>query len=140
MSNTYKIIYPKIGVPNNLVKESLEQIKNWFCNTAAGLQAEIDQLCSPEQLFDDITKYFKWNNLKDNNLFEFANQNFRGKEAFNKLCNTLMEKLEIKNFNIEAFKKDILKNLRDNQSSEIFKDLEKLLQPVFIQYKQIISD
>ena len=47
-----------------------------------------------------------------------------------------LHSIKIENLNIEAFKKDMLKELQYNPSPALFIDLEEMLEPVF----KIVSD
>jgi len=122
--------YPSIEKPIDFDYKTINQIKEWFFLEAFKLERVVKLKPKPSHLFDDIMTEMPWETwLNQPNLIQFekAKQRFRGKEAFNQLCQCIQTEFGVHNFSKELLIQEMLGNLATNTSSTIFKDLQNLL-------------
>ena len=122
--------YPTIEKPFDFEHQTINQIKEWFLNEAVKSEQVVKLKPKPPHLFDDIMTEMPWETwLNQPHLIQFeqAKQRFRGKEAFNQLCQYIQDDFGVHHFKKELLIQEMLGNLVTNPSSPIFVDLQNLL-------------
>ncbi|RKZ86641.1 MAG: hypothetical protein DRR19_14700 [Candidatus Parabeggiatoa sp. nov. 1] len=122
--------YPSIEKPVDFDHKTLNQVKEWFFLEAFKSERVVKLKPKPPHLFDDIMTEIPWETwLNKPHLIQFeqAKQRFRGKEAFNQLCQCIQTEFGVHNFGKELLIQEMLGNLATNTSSTIFMDLQNLL-------------
>jgi len=122
--------YPAIEKPVDFEHKTINEVKQWFLNQAFKSEQVVKLKPKPPHLFDDIMAELPWETwLNQPHLIQFdkAKQRFRGKEAFNRLCQCIQDEFGVHNFGKELLIQEMLGNLATNSSSTIFKDLQNLL-------------
>ena len=134
--------YPAITKPANFENLTLTEIEEWFFSCASKSEAVIKLKKKPEKLFEEIMKSLPWEKWLNQPLliqFDVAKKRFRGKEAFNHLCQWIEKEFSIHKFDKNALIREILKNLATNASSALFRDLQNLLLPELGYYHTVNS-
>jgi len=122
--------YPSIEKPVDFDHKTINQVKEWFLTEAFKSERVLKLKPKPPHLFGDIMTEIPWETwLNQPHLIQFeqAKRRFRGKEAFNQLCQCIQTEFGVHNFGKELLIQEMLGNLATNTSSTIFKDLQKLL-------------
>jgi hypothetical protein len=122
--------YPSIEKPVDFDHKTINQVKEWFLNEAFKSERVVKLKQKSPHLFDEIMAELPWETwLNQPHLIQFekAKQRFRGKEAFNRLCQCIQDEFGIHNFGKELLKQEMLGNLATNAASKIFMDLQNLL-------------
>lgn len=122
--------YPAIEKPADFDHKTINQVKEWFLKEAFQSERVVKLKPKPPHLFDEIMAELPWETwLNQPHLIQFeqAKQRFRGKEAFNQLCQCIQNEFEVHNFEKELLIQEMLGNLATNVSSTIFMDLQNLL-------------
>jgi len=122
--------YPSIEKPVDFDHKTINQVKEWFFLEAFKLERVVKLKPKPSHLFDDIMTEIPWKTwLNQPHLIQFekAKQRFRGKEAFNQLCQCIQTEFGVHNFGKELLIQEMLGNLASNTSSTLFMDLQNLL-------------
>ncbi len=122
--------YPSIEKPADFYHKTINQVKEWFLNEAFKSERVIKLKPKSPHLFDDIMTEIPWETWLNQPYliqFEQAKQRFRGKEAFNQLCQCIQDEFWVHNFGKKLLIQEMLGNLATNTSSTIFMDLQNLL-------------
>jgi len=130
--------YPAIEKPVNFDHQTINQIKEWFLNETVKSEQVVKLKPKSPHLFDEIMSEIPWEtwlNQPDLIQFEQAKQRFRGKEAFNQLCQCIQDEFGVHHFKKELLIQEMLGNLATNTSSPIFMDLQALLLSELVNIK-----
>jgi hypothetical protein len=122
--------YPSIEKPVDFDNKTINQVKEWFLNEAFKSERVVKLKPKPPHLFDDMMTEIPWETwLNQPHLIQFdkAKQRFRGKEAFNQLCQCIQAEFGVHHFGKELLIQEMLGNMATNTSSTIFMDLQNLL-------------
>ncbi len=123
--------YPSVVKPGDFdTTKNISEIKQWFENQANQLKGEVTFKAKLPTLFDDIMQELPWQHwLTSSKLVDLplAKQRFRGKEAFEALCEFLKKEFGIHNLKKDSLTKDLLRHLAGKVDSAIFQDLQNLL-------------
>ncbi len=122
--------YPSIKKPVDFDHKTINQVKEWFLSEALKSERVVKLKLKPPHLFEDIMTEIPWEIwLNQPNIIQFeqAKQRFRGKEAFNQLCQCIQDEFGVHNFEKELLIQEMLGNMATNTSSTIFTDLQNLL-------------